>query len=112
MPSEDVLGWSGNVIAGAFDGGIAQVLYASVIKSPDLSHSQVWLEVKRTVNGSTVFHLEFIEELFQVDDGKLRRDAFMVDAGSSLDSRSGSAETGASSPSSATSVHRCVFRST
>ena len=84
--SEDVLGWSQHIVGGSFGSGIAQVLDAAVIPAPGLDHSQLWLAVKRTINGATVYHLEFMEELFDAASGDLLRDALMVDCGITLDS--------------------------
>lgn len=44
---------------------------------------EVWLQVKRTINGSTVRTIEFLEGQFE--DGDTQEDAFYVDAGITYD---------------------------
>jgi len=71
----------------------AQVESVAVIPSPagvqspgaraNVNHDQVWLVVRRTINGVTKRYVEFIEDEF--DDDDLTVDAYMVDGGLSRD---------------------------
>lgn len=75
----DVLGWTQSIIGGSFDGGDAVVGSIGVIPGAEDSNQQydsderdeLWMIVKRTVNGSTVKYIEFMEYFF---DGPLRED--------------------------------------
>jgi hypothetical protein len=86
IKTEEVLGWSRHVFGGAFEGGDAVVESIAAVPTSDEDHTQLWLSVKRTVNGSTVRHIEFMEEMFTTLEDKDIRDAFMVDSGLSYDS--------------------------
>lgn len=74
-----VLGWSQSVIGGTFDDGDAVVESISVNPGSDdnsqIFHSnernEIWLIVKRTIDGDTKRYIEFIEYFF---DGPLRED--------------------------------------
>lgn len=75
-----ILGWSQHTIGGSFSGGDAVVEHAAVIPGKAASGSQtydsderdeVWLVVKRTINGSTKRYIEVLEGQFE---GPLRED--------------------------------------
>jgi hypothetical protein len=85
LRSEDVIGWFQNTVGGSLGADIAQVKNIAVIPDTNFSHSQAWMCVNRTINGSDVYHLEFMEEQFELSSTVARRDAFMVDCGLSLD---------------------------
>lgn len=80
------VGWSRHVIGGASDaaGTAAVVESIAVIPSPDGSREDVWLTVKRYVNGGTKRYVEYMSKFF--DDSDAQEDAFFVDAGLTLDS--------------------------
>lgn len=86
IKTEEVLGWSRHELGGTFDGGDAVVESIAAIPTSDEDHTQLWLSVKRTVNGSTVRHIEYMEAYFTTQGGNDIRDAFMVDSGLSYDS--------------------------
>lgn len=75
----EVLGWSQSIIGGTFSSGDAVV--ESVVTIPGAVDSgqtfnsdnrdEVWMIVKRTVNGSTVRYVEFMEQFYE---GPLRED--------------------------------------
>lgn len=89
---EDVLGWSRNILGGSFDGGDAVV--ESVVTIPGANGSgqiqdstkrdEVWIIVKRTINGSTVRYIEFLERDYETGDAQ--EDAYYVDSCITLDS--------------------------
>ena len=77
---QEVIGWSRQVFGGTFQAGIARAESVAVI--PGLTgDDQVWLIIKRTINGTTRRYVEFIMPETFVDQD----DAFFVDSGLSLD---------------------------
>ena len=88
---EDVLGWSRHIIGGSFAGGDAVV--ESVVTIPgsngagqvqdSTSRNEVWMIVKRTINGSTVRYIEFLEKDYE--DGDAQEDAYYTDSCITLD---------------------------
>lgn len=81
--AQEVVGWHRHILGGSFGAGAAAVESLCVITSPDGSHSQLWMVVKRTINGGTTRHVEFMEDAFGEDDALA--DAFFVDAGLTYD---------------------------
>lgn len=100
---ENVVGWARHVLGGTADGGAASVEGVTVIPGNVASFSddldEVWLTVKRTINGAEKRYVEFLERDFE---GPLRhehgdeeswraamvevqKDAFYVDCGLTLD---------------------------
>lgn len=84
---QDVQGWHNHPIGGLYNaigtfGGTigAWVESVSVIPSPDGSRDDVWLIVKRTINGVTRRYIEVMLPEFQGNDATIA-DAFYVDAG-------------------------------
>lgn len=81
---QEVIAWHRHIIGGVSDvaGADAQVESVAVIPGPD-NRDEVWLSVKRFVNGSTFRHLEVItkgrDTITPVDD-----DDFFVDGGLSF----------------------------
>ena len=82
---QEVFGWSRQVIGGSFSTGDAVAESVAVIPAPSGDRDQVWLIVKRTVNGNTVRYVEYVED-FHEDDDDLE-DAWFLD--SALDQTSG-----------------------
>lgn len=76
---QDVTGWHRHVIGGSFSTGNAVVESACVIPSPDRDRDELWLIVKRTINGATKRYVEYLESEYV--DGDLQADAFYVDCG-------------------------------
>jgi hypothetical protein len=76
---QDVMGWHRHILGGAFSSGQAVVESIAVIPAPNENHDQLWLVVKRTVNGVTKRYIEFMEEAFP--SGGDQEDAFFVDSG-------------------------------
>lgn len=72
---EDVIAWSDVVVGGT----AAEVESIAVIPHPDGDEDQLWMIVKRTVNGVTRRWVEYLEKPFNEDDAIA--DAFFVDAG-------------------------------
>jgi hypothetical protein len=111
-----ILGWSLQILGGSFSGGDAVVEHCAIIPGADdgnqiqnsSERDEVWLIVKRTIDGNTVRYVEFIEQTFV---GPLREDyateqlwrdamvtaqedAFYVDSGITYDGVSTSTVTG------------------
>lgn len=111
---EDVIAWSIHTIGGTFSGGDAVVESVAVIPGNDAigtgERDEVWLVVKRTINGSTVRFVEYLEQDFEgpveedydtrsawrtaVRDAQV--DAFYVDAGATYDGAATTTITGLS----------------
>lgn len=91
VPEEEVFAWHLHQIGGSFGSGDAVVESIAVIPSPNADHDQLWMVVKRTVNGSTVRYVEFMEEGFHDAD---LEDAFFVDSGLTYDDAAATTITG------------------
>jgi len=79
----EVISWHRHVPGGSLDGGAPRVESVAVIPAPDGGHSQVWLVVKRTINGTMRRSIEFLDR-FSVETTDAR-DSYFVDCGLSLD---------------------------
>lgn len=75
---QNVQGWAKSILGGNFQGGNAVV--ESVVVIPDSNQDQVWLQVKRTINGVTRRYIEYMTEFFVADDDTGIEDAIQVDA--------------------------------
>lgn len=78
------IGWHDHVIGG--DGEVE-----SITAIPSGAEDQVYLSVKRTIDGSTVRHIEFIQS---IDFGTDVADAFFVDSGLTYDGSATTSITG------------------
>ena len=72
----NILAWSRRILAGSYGSGDAVVESVAVVPGSD-AEDEVWLEVKRTINGSTVRYIEYMAPI-EVDT---KGDAHFVDAG-------------------------------
>lgn len=79
---QDVVGWHRHIFGGSFGSGDAVVESVACIPTPDGTADEAWLIVKRTVNGATVRHIEYITPRF---DSNTTQDAFFVDSGLTYD---------------------------
>lgn len=79
---QDVVGWHRHIIGGSFGEGDAVVESVAVIPTPDETADELWMIVKRTIDGSTVRYIEYLTEKF---DGSDTTDAFFVDCGLTYD---------------------------
>jgi hypothetical protein len=71
---ENVKGWHRHII-----GGNGAVETVAVIPKPDNTGDQVWMVVRRTINGQTRRYVEFMENPWE--RGQPQADAFYVDSG-------------------------------
>jgi len=78
VPEQSVFAWHRHIVGGSFGTGDAVVESIAVIPSEDESHDQLWMVVKRTINGATVRYVEFMEEQWENEE---LEDAFFVDSG-------------------------------
>jgi len=76
---QDVLGWHRHVIGGAYSTGDAVVESVAVIPGPNRDRDDLWLIVKRTINGATKRYVEYLEAEYK--DGDAQSSAFYVDSG-------------------------------
>lgn len=65
---QDIYAWHAHVIGGVYSGGDAIVESIAAIPTPDGIEDQLWMVVKRTVNGSTVRYIEFMTPSFNPTD--------------------------------------------
>lgn len=77
----DVLkvGFARHIFGGSYSTGNAIVESVAVIPSADTESQDIYVIVKRTVNGQTVRYVEYLTQLFDEDTDL--EDAFFVDAG-------------------------------
>ena len=91
---EEVVGWGRHILGGVFGSGDAVVESVCVIPGANgsgqvqdsTSRDEVWLIVKRTINGSTKRYVEFFEQAFETGDAQ--EDAYYVDSMVTYDSSS------------------------
>ncbi len=78
------VGWHRHSVGGFGDlaGNSAIVESVAVIPAPDATREELWLIVRRVVNGVSVRYVEFMTKLFENEE---QSKAFFVDSGLSLD---------------------------
>jgi len=78
-------GWSRHILGGQSTSGGADPVVESVAVIPAASGSydEVWLSVKRYINGNTVRSVEYLEKPF--DDEDAQADGYFLDCGASYD---------------------------
>lgn len=96
LRDQEVLGWHKHIIGGSFNGGNAVVENVAVIPTPDGSEDQLWMCVKRTINGQTKRYIEYMDVDFDPDDANDKDDAFFVDCGATYSGASTTTITGLS----------------
>jgi hypothetical protein len=89
---QDVVGWHRHQIGGTFSNGIAQVESVCVIPAPDKTRDDLWLIVKRTINGQTKRYVEYMEREYQAGDAQ--SSCYYVDCGATYSGPSTSTVTG------------------
>lgn len=83
---EDVVGWARHIIGGSFSTGNAVVESVTVIPGTNgagqtqdsTDRDEVWIVVKRTINGATKRYIEVLERDFE--DGDDQEDAYYADS--------------------------------
>lgn len=82
LRDQDVIGWHRHRMGGEFgDGGAPVVESVSVIPNPEGTADQVWLIVKRTINGSTKRYIELLEDQFNPSSETDKEGMFYMDCG-------------------------------
>jgi hypothetical protein len=76
-------GWHNQPLSGSFGTGPCVVESLAVIPAPAADKDEVWMIVKRTINGTTKRYVEHLEYERRFNDDP--QDAFYVDAGLTLD---------------------------
>ncbi len=90
VPEQEVFAWHRHIMGGSLSGSDnAEVTSVAVIPSLNETHDRVWITVKRTVNSSTVQHVEFIEDEWLDDTATSMR--FMDSAPAAYSPSSGGA---------------------
>lgn len=87
---QDVTGWHRHPIGGVFGTGQAVVEWATTIPNPAGDGEELWLCIKRTINGATTRYVEYMKPAWVGDDddgttGDAEEDAFYVDSGLTYD---------------------------
>lgn len=79
------VGWHRHQIGGASDAADSAAIVESVavIPSPDGTRDELWILVKRHINGATVRYTEYLEKLFEDTDDQ--QDAVFVDSSITFD---------------------------
>jgi hypothetical protein len=76
---QQVYGWHRHVIGGSYGGGAAVVECISAMPAPDGARDELWLIVKRTVNGATVRSVEYLTKGYE--DGDAQSSCWYIDGG-------------------------------
>lgn len=77
---QQIIGWSRQILGGSFGGG--QAVVESVATIPNDEEDEVWVVVKRTIDGSTQRYVEYFKPFRMPDE---QEDCFYVDSGLTLD---------------------------
>jgi hypothetical protein len=77
---QDVTAWHRHPLGGSFSTGGAVVESVAVIPSMDGTRDELWMTVKRTINGATKRTIEYMPAIFS-DGDDIATDAFFVDCG-------------------------------
>lgn len=85
-PETIKVGWHKHTIGGYSDAAnnIAKVISAAAIPSTDTKRDELWVCVKRYINGKSIYHIEYLEKNFEQDIDQ--EDAFFIDSGLTYDS--------------------------
>lgn len=77
--AQEVVGWSRQLLGGKF--GTDEFGHVeSVACIPVADHNQLWMTVKRTVNGQTVRHIEYLMPEFWANSDTDKSEAFFLDS--------------------------------
>lgn len=81
ISEQDIVGFHRHVFGGVFGSGDPVVESIAVIPNPEGTSDQLWLVIKRTINGTTKRYIEFLEDPFLPDDPNDKDSMFFVDCG-------------------------------
>lgn len=82
-PEQEVKAWHRHILGGSFSGGNAVVESAACIPRPDGGGDELWLLVKRTINGGTSRHIEYMDAFWSGE--RTQEDAVFVDCSFTYD---------------------------
>lgn len=87
---QQVLAWAHFLLGGT------DVVVESLAVIPDSTdtYSQLWLAVKRTINGATKRYIEYVGKIFDINNDPQKEDAYFVDCGITYDGSATSTITG------------------
>lgn len=81
LKDQEVLGFAQHELGGTLTGSDnVEVESICSILSSDLSYNQVWVIVKRTINGSTKRYIEYFTRRFNRNEGDVQADARFMDS--------------------------------
>jgi len=89
---QDAIAWCRHTIGGEFSGGEAVVESCAVIPNIGGAADQLWLVVKRTINGSTKRYIEYLTPMW--DESIDKTEAYFVDCGLQYDGAAASSFSG------------------
>lgn len=78
---QEVVGWHRHLLGGSFQGGNAVVESIASILSPDSSSDQLWMIVKRTINGVQRRYIEYMDKPFAPVSPNDKTSMYFVDSG-------------------------------
>lgn len=78
LREEQVIAWSRHPLGGSFNGG--QAVVESIASIPGDGQDELWMTVKRTINGQTVRHVESLEYEFWPETNADLIEAVFMDA--------------------------------
>ena len=80
LRDQKVVAWHRHKIGGSFS-STAWGIVESLAIIPGTGEDELWMIVKRTINGVTRRYVEFLESTFDADEGMVKSGAFFVDSG-------------------------------
>lgn len=80
---QDVIGWARHVLGGVFGTGDAVVESVACIPAPSANRDEIWLVVKRTIDGATVRYVEYLSKPWERGDAQ--EDAIYLDSALTYD---------------------------
>jgi hypothetical protein len=80
---QEVLAWHRHTLGGVYGNGDAVVESVACIPNPAGTADELWVAVKRTVDGVTRRYIEYMDAMW--DDSRDQEDAFYVDCGLTYD---------------------------
>lgn len=81
IKEQEMVAWHQHQIGGSFNGGHAVVESFCPMPTPDGQSDELWLQVKRTINGQTVRYIEYLDQPFRATDPNTKTGMHFVDCG-------------------------------
>jgi hypothetical protein len=80
LRDQQVVAWHRHKIGGSFS-TTAWGIVESLAVIPGTGEDELWMIVKRTINGATRRYVEFMESMFDAEESSTKTNAFFVDSG-------------------------------